>query len=72
MTLTKFEAMIARAGYKLQKVYRDEHGEEFRRKYESVGKPALNVPIEDGGVSDWDAAKTEALLDEEGYFQDED
>lgn len=70
MTVNDFEAMVARARYKLSKVYAREGKAEQRVYARATGGPKINVRVVDGEVNDLAAATVEALLDEENYFQD--
>lgn len=72
MTINEFETMLARAGYRLATIYKDEDGEEIRRLYEAPGRPGLNIPIESGRVDSWTALKVEAYLDEKEPDKDKD
>ncbi len=69
MTVNDFEAMVARAGYELSGPYGKQGKLERRIYIRRAGGPKLNVQVNDGVVSDFDAAVIEALLDEERYFQ---
>lgn len=69
MTISDFEAMIARASYVLKKIIKEDDGTEVRRLYISPGRPGLNMPIEDGEIDDWTALKVEVLLNEKGFSQ---
>ena len=68
MELRDFEAMIARAKYRLKKTYGDE-GEPERRLYTSDRGPIINVPVDGNQVDELLALAIEAYLDEEGLFE---
>jgi len=71
MTVNDFEAMVARAKYYRYKTYAKQ-GKTQRLLYiRKAGVPILNVQVHDGVIKELHAAVIEALLDEEGLFQDD-
>jgi hypothetical protein len=71
MTVNDFEAMVARAGYRRYKSYA-KRGKTQRLVFiRDAGGPILNVEAIDGAIKELHAAVIEALLDEEGLFQDD-
>lgn len=71
MELKAFESLVIRAGYRMAKTYDASDGSERRIYTRAKGGPLINVRVEDDDVDDLYALVIEAMLDEEGYFEED-